>query len=69
MNWTEDLMQRARHYDRFQISVDGQIWTVDQRQHPLTFTNPFGRQEKFDTPEQIGNALQSWYENPVIIVL
>jgi hypothetical protein len=69
MDWMADLQQRLQNQDHFQISIDAQIWTVDARQGTITFTNEFGRQEQFQSPEQMRDALQSWYEDPTIIVL
>ncbi|MGZ4121959.1 MAG: hypothetical protein ACXVOI_01940 [Tumebacillaceae bacterium] len=69
MDWMTDLEQRLQSRDLFQISIDGQIWTADSRQGMITFTNEFGRQEQFDSPEHMRDALQSWYESPTIVVL
>lgn len=68
MDWMDDLQQRLQTGDSFQISIDGQLWNVEARQGGLTFTNEFGRTETFQSGEQLATALQSWYENPIIIV-
>ena len=69
MDWMEQLRDRLRTDDVVQVSIDGQIFTIEREQNGVSFTNPFGRQEQFRSPEQVVDAMQSWYESPVIVVL
>ncbi|MFD2170867.1 hypothetical protein [Tumebacillus lipolyticus] len=69
MDWMEQLEQRLLEDDAIQLSIDGQIWTVQQDLNGYKFSNPYGRQEHFATSEELMGAIQSWYENPVLVVL
>lgn len=69
MNWMQDLDRRLQARELFQISIDSHIYTVDARRDQITFTNEHGRTETFSSPELLETALQSWYENPIIILL
>lgn len=69
MDWMDQLRQRMQDDDVVQVSIDGQIFTIEQQAGGVSFTNPFGRREQFESPEGVVNAMQSWYENPVIVVL
>ncbi|MBL0388058.1 hypothetical protein JJB07_15675 [Tumebacillus sp. ITR2] len=69
MDWMQDLEQRLQDRELFQLSIDGQIYTVDARGSQITFTNEHGRTETFSTPDHLQTALQSWYENPVIVMI
>ncbi|ASS75913.1 hypothetical protein CIG75_13725 [Tumebacillus algifaecis] len=69
MDWMEQLQASLQESDTVQLSIDGQIWTVKQQAAGYTFTNHFGREEEFDSEADLINALQSWYENPVLVVL
>lgn len=69
MDWMDQLRQRMQDDEVVQVSIDGQIFTIERQGDMMSFTNPFGRREQFDSPEGVVNAMQSWYENPVIVVL
>ncbi|KEO83229.1 hypothetical protein [Tumebacillus flagellatus] len=69
MDWMQELENRLQARELFQLSIDGQIYTVDARTEPITFTNEHGRTERFSSPDQLETALQSWYENPVIVLI
>lgn len=68
--WQEQFTNKLAQYQQAQISIDGQVWTARANQDGgFAFTNGFGREEKFSTADRIVNAIDSWYENPMIIVL
>lgn len=69
MDWMDQVEQRLLEDDAIQLSIDGQIWTVQQDSNGYKFSNPYGRQEHFETSEELIGAIQSWYENPVLVVL
>jgi hypothetical protein len=69
MDWMKQLSIRMQEEDVVQVSIDGQIYTIEQEQNVVSFTNPFGQREQFSSPEQVIDAMQSWYENPVIVIL
>jgi hypothetical protein len=69
MGWQEDFTEKLSHHDQAQISIDGQIWTAKAQGSSYTFSNEFGRKETFASAEQIVTAIESWYENPTIVVL
>lgn len=69
MDWIVELPRRLQARELFQLSIDGQIYTVDARGEEITFTNAFGRTETFAKPEHLQDALQSWYENPLIVLI
>lgn len=69
MDWIDQLQERLQASDTARLSIDGQIWTVEQLNGSYRFTNSFGRQEHFASEEELISAIQSWYENPVTVVL
>jgi hypothetical protein len=69
MDWMAELEHRLEARELFQISVDGQIYTIDARGSHITYKSPYGRTETFATPDQLLTALQSWYESPVIALI
>ena len=69
MDWTQQLQERLADTDLLQLSIDGQIWTIDARQGAPSFYNEFGREEVFENLDQLTAAIQAWYENPVIAVV
>ncbi|ARU62247.1 hypothetical protein CBW65_15450 [Tumebacillus avium] len=69
MDWIEQLQARLQTADTAQMSIDGQIWTIEQQDGGYRFTNSFGRQEHFKSEDELISAIQSWYENPVTVVL
>ncbi|TCP52879.1 hypothetical protein EV586_107122 [Tumebacillus sp. BK434] len=69
MDWIEQLQEHLQASATVQLSIDGQIWTVEQQNGSYRFTNRLGRQEHFRSEEELISALQSWYENPVTVVL
>lgn len=69
MDWTQQLQERLADSDLLQLSIDGQLWTIDARQGAYSFYNEFGREEVFENLDQLTAAIQAWYENPVIAVL
>ncbi|MGB8957229.1 MAG: hypothetical protein WCC10_17790 [Tumebacillaceae bacterium] len=69
MDWTQQLQERLADTDLLQLSIDGQIWTIDARQGAYSFYNEFGREEVFENLDQLTTAIQAWYENPVIAVV
>lgn len=69
MDWMSELDSRLKALELFQISIDGQIYTIDAREQQITFTNEHGRTETFSAPDHLKTALQSWYENPMIALI
>ncbi|PWK11575.1 hypothetical protein [Tumebacillus permanentifrigoris] len=69
MDWMSDLEARLQARELFQISIDGQIYTVDARGAEITFTNAYGRTDTFSTPDHLQTALQSRFESPVIALI
>jgi hypothetical protein len=69
MDWTQQLQERLADTDLLQLSIDGQIWTIDARQGAFSFYNDFGREEVFEGLDQLTSAIQAWFEHPVIAVL
>ena len=69
MDWTQQLQERLADTDLLQLSIDGQIWTIDARQGAYSFYNEFGNEEVYESLDQLMSGIQSSYENPVIAVL
>jgi hypothetical protein len=69
LDWIAKLQDRLRAQDTVELSIDGQIWTVQHHEGSYFFSNPFGRQEQFHSEQELIDAIQSWYENPVLVVL
>jgi hypothetical protein len=69
MEWQEEFTKKLVHNNQAQISIDGQIWTARTQGGVYSFSNELGRKEKFSTVEHLLTAIESWYENPTIVVL
>ena len=70
MDWMTELRTKLQQQDTVQVSIDGQIWTARaQEDGGYAFVNEFGRTEPFSSSDALVDALQSWYESPLIIVL
>ncbi|GIM47926.1 hypothetical protein DNHGIG_34750 [Collibacillus ludicampi] len=69
MEWQEEFTKKLVHNNQAQISIDGQIWTARAQGSDYSFSNAFGREEKFSSVNKIVDAIESWYENPTIVVL
>jgi hypothetical protein len=63
------IKQRLVRDKRFQISIDGQLWTIDASRGGCTFSNDHGRVEAFRNAGDLLDYIQSNYENPEIAVL
>jgi hypothetical protein len=68
-DWTEQLHEQMGNKGVVQVSIDGQIWTIDAAGPAYSLTNQFGNTQSFTSPDQLITALQSRFENPTIAVL
>ena len=68
-DWMQEVRERVQTERLFQISIDAIIWTVDARSGVIEFYNDLGRHEHFQSAGDLVDGLQSWYENPTIVVL
>ncbi|HEU4965715.1 MAG TPA: hypothetical protein VFV52_18040 [Bacilli bacterium] len=66
MTWLDELKDKLATQDTLQLSIDGQIWTIERHQGGYTCSNGLGRVETFSSIDQVETALQSWFENPAI---
>jgi altronate dehydratase len=64
--WMDQLRDRLQRDGYVQMSIDGQIYTVETRDGSYAYTNEFGRQERFDSEESLITALESSLEHPNI---
>ena len=65
--WMDRLRERMQTENRLQMSIDGQIYTVEAGRGMYTYTNEYGRQETFDSAEGLITSLQSSFEHPDIL--
>ena len=69
MDWMEQLQEQIEAGGPTQVSIDGQIWTINAADSAYALTNQFGNTDTYETPEQLVTSLQSRFENPTIVVL
>jgi hypothetical protein len=70
LDWQTRLDAEMAMNQKAIINIDGQHWKVSQNeQGEVTFTSDYGRTETFASVDQLKTAIQSWTENPSILIV